>query len=218
MALELRAGPPAPIRHYEHPLVDWGAVIAGTVVAIAVGFTLTLLGMAIGASSLSPFTPASEQAPGWTIAGGLWVVFANLVAIQIGAFVAARSARWPDHHSGMLTGLVVWALAFVIAIAALGLGLAGMLGAAADASSLPAMVQAAADTAQTATGEASGAAQELTTAEVDAAQDAAALTAWWAFAFMMLGMVGAVAGGRLGAEHPKWDRTDRRPVTLADKV
>jgi hypothetical protein len=220
MALELRAGPPAPIRIYEHPLIDWGAVIGGTVVAIAVGFTLTLLGVAIGATAINPWQPASEQAPGWTIGGGLWVVFSNLVAIQVGAFVAARAARWSDHHSGMLQGLMVWALAFVVAIAVVGAGIAGMLGAAADTTTLHKIVQGAADAAQTATGEPSGAASQLSTAETDAVQDAAALTAWWAFAFMVLGGVGAVAGGRLGAEHPDWHARHKRerPVTMADPV
>jgi hypothetical protein len=52
-------------------------------------------------------------------------------------------------------------------------------------------------------------------------QDAAAMIAWWAFASMVLGGVGAVAGGRLGSAHPDWharDRVEARPITMADKV
>jgi hypothetical protein len=201
---------------YEHPLISWGAVIAGTLVAIAIGFVLLTLGVAIGATAVDPWQPASEQAPGWTIAGGLWVAFSNLVAIECGAFLAARAAKWPDHHHGALQGLCVWALAFVIGFAALGMGAGGLL----DTVSASGAVQAAADAAQTATGEASGAARELTPAEVDAAQDALALTAWWAFATMVLGGVGAVAGGYMGAKHPDWHARSRhaRPVTLADQV
>lgn len=111
MALDTVLVRPAP-HPYSHPLVDWGAAIAGTLVAIAIGFALLVLGVAIGATAINPWQGASEQVPVWTIGGGLWVLFSNLVALQVGAFVAARSARWPDHHSGMLQGLVVWALAF----------------------------------------------------------------------------------------------------------
>jgi len=40
---------------------------------------------------------------------------------------------------------------------------------------------------------------------------------------MVLGAVGAVAGGKLGSTHPDWHERERlsrpeRPVTMADKV
>lgn len=159
---------------------------------------------------------ASEQAPAWTIGGGLWVIFSNLVALQVGAFVAVRAARWPDHHSGMLQGLVVWALAFTLAAGVLGFGVTGVLGGA----DIQETASRAVDAAQTVTGEATGSAPTLTPAETDAVQDATALTAWWAFAMMVLGAVGAIAGGKLGSEHPDWHSRERlaRPVTLADEV
>lgn len=213
MALE----PVAAARPHVHPhtLVDWSAAIAGTAIAIALGFMFNVLGVAVGASALNPWIGTSEQAPEWTIAGGLYVAFANLVAIQLGAFVAARAARWPDHHDGMLQGIVVWALSFLIAAAGLGLGLGGIL---TDGAGVREAASAAVDAAQAATGEATGAAPQLTPAETDAVQDAAALTAWWAFATMALGAVGAVAGGKLGSDHPKWRERDEpeRPITMAD--
>jgi hypothetical protein len=204
------------MRVYPRPLVDWNAAIAGTAIAIGLGFMLNILGVAVGASALNPWTGTSEQAPAWTIAGGLYVAFASLVAIQIGAFVATRAARWPDHHDGMLQGLVVWALAFLVAAAGFGLGLGGILS---EGTGVREAAGAAVDAAQAATGEATGAAAQLTPSETDAVQDAAALTAWWAFATMALGAVGAVAGGKLGSDHPNWrDREERteRPVTMAD--
>ena len=204
-------------RPYSHPLIDWGSAIAGTLVAVAVGFTLLLLGVAIGATAINPWQGASEQAPGWTLAGGLWVIFSNLVALQVGAYVAVRAARWPDHHGGLLQGLVVWALAFTVAAGVLGFGVAGVL---TDGVSASDAASRAVDAAQIATGEASGSAPTLTPGEVDAVQDATALTAWWAVAAMVLGAVGALAGGRLGSNHPDWHARGRveRPVTMADKV
>jgi hypothetical protein len=204
-------------RIYTHPLIDWGAIIAGTVVAIAVGFTLAILGVAVGATALNPWAGTSEQAPAWTIAGGLYLAFSNLVAIQLGAFVAVRAARWPDHHHGALQGMIVWALAFTVAAGVLGVGVGGIL--AGDASAREA-AGAAVNAAQAVTGEPTNAAEQLTPSETDAVQDAAALTAWWAFATMVLGAVGAIAGGKLGSEHPHWHARERmeRPTTMADRI
>ncbi|HOZ28034.1 MAG TPA: hypothetical protein PLH23_16310 [Hyphomonadaceae bacterium] len=218
MALEPLVVRPAP-HPYSHPLIDWGAAIAGTVVAVAIGFALLVLGVAIGATAMNPWQGTSEQAPAWTIGGGLWLIFSNLVALQVGAFVAVRGARWPDHHSGMLQGLIVWALAFTLAAGVLGFGVSGIL-AGADGMTIEETASRAVNAAQAATGEATGAAATLTPAEVDAVQDATALTAWWAFAMMVLGAVGAIAGGKLGSDHPDWHERERlpRPVTMADKV
>jgi hypothetical protein len=212
--------PPHP---YSHPLIDWGAAIAGTVVAIAIGFALLVLGVAIGATAMNPWQGASEQAPVWTIGGGLWVIFSNLVALQVGAFIAVRSERWPDHHSGMMQGMLVWALAFTLAAGVFGFGVGGILASGADGATLDQTASRLVDAAQAATGEATGAREQLSPSEVDAVQDAAALTAWWAFATMALGAVGAIAGGKLGSEHPDWHERDRllrpeRPITMADKV
>lgn len=213
MAIEPVAAPPAP---YTHPLVDWGAAIAGTLIAIALGFTFLVLGVAIGATAMNPWAGASEQAPAWTVGGGLWLVFSNLVALQVGAYVAARAARWPDHHSGLLQGLVVWALAFVVLAGAMGFGVAGVL----DGMSVNETAARAVDAAQIATGEPAGAAETLSVAETDAVQDAVAATAWWAVAAMVLGGVGALAGGKLGSAHPDWHARHRveRPITMADRI
>ena len=208
MALEPVAGPAVP-HVYSHPLIDWGAAIAGSLVAITIGILLAILGVAVGASAMNPWQGASEQAQAWTIAGGLYLAFSNLVALQLGAFVAARAARWPDHHDGMLQGIVVWALSFTVAAAVLGLGLGGLF---AEGTSVREAASAAVDAAQAATGEATGATPQLTPAETDAVQDAAAMTAWWAFATLALGAVGAIAGGKLGSEHPNWSARERTPA------
>ncbi|WP_431266746.1 hypothetical protein [Dankookia sp. P2] len=56
------------------PRISWGAVLAGGVVAVAVGTMLNILGVAIGASTVdatagaTPARPASESAP----ASGCW--------------------------------------------------------------------------------------------------------------------------------------------------
>ncbi len=189
-------------RHYAHPLIVWPSIIAGVFVAVAVGFLLNVLGLAIGASMFNPFD-INAQDETISIGGGLYVIFAQLVALQIGAFVATRGSRFPDHFGGLLTGLMVWATAVFVAVV-----LATLTAAA--ATSGDALTSGVAETV----GELSDAtdgqgadAGELATAE-DTADVVAALS-WWTFGALALGLAGAIAGGWLGAAHPKWESRPR---------
>jgi hypothetical protein len=195
-------------RHYAHSLVDWPSVIGGAIVAIAVGFILNVFGLAIGASAFNPFE-LERQDEAISIGGGLYAIFAQLIALQLGAYVASRSARYPDHFGGALTGVMVWSLAVVVAIV-----LATWTAAAtASGDAIPSGV------AET-VGELSDAADDETTslAELATAEDTADVVAtlsWWTFGALALGFAGAIAGGWLGAAHPKWEgrpRLDEAPA------
>ena len=105
-----------PIRHPLHTLISWPAVIAGGIVAVAVGAMLNLLGVALGASAFNPYEFGGGDAEGFTAAAGMWMAFANAIALFIGGAVATRAAKYADHHKGALHGLAVWALAFLLAI------------------------------------------------------------------------------------------------------
>lgn len=179
---------------YAHPLISWGAVIAGVVVAIALGAFLNLLGLAIGATAANPFRLTDAGAAGLTLGGGLWIVFANAFALQVGAFVAARSARFPDHHKGALIGLTVWGLAFIVAV----IGIGGGASAGTLLTSAQTTIEAAQDDGQVTASDMKAAA--------DAARKVTAALAWWGAASMALGAAGAVAGGYLGSQHPQWRR------------
>lgn len=181
---------------YAHPLISWGAVFAGVVVAVVLGAFLNILGLAIGATVANPFRLTDAGAAGLTLGGGLWIVFANAFALQVGAFVAARSARFPDHHKGALIGLTVWGLAFMVALAGIGSG-----------SSAGALLTSAQATVEAAQGEEMSESDLKAAAEV--ARKVAAALAWWGAASMALGAVGAVAGGYLGSQHPQWRRRER---------
>ena len=188
---------------YAHPLISWGAVIAGVVVAVALGFLLNMLGLAIGATAANPWTMDSGDAKAFTIGGGLWLAFSSAVALQVGAFIAARAAKYPDHHNGLFQGLAVWGVAFVLAFAGIGSSVGGVLHGG----------DAAATAYATAADDASGPDGKISDADAKAAAEQAADTtasiAWWGVATMVLGAVGAIAGGRLGARHPVWRRRAR---------
>lgn len=189
-------------RHYAHPLIDWPTVIAGTLVAISLGFLLNVLGLAIGASAFNPFE-LEAQDTAISVGSGLYIVFAQLVALQLGAYVAVRAARYPDHFGGVLTGLTVWALAvFVVALMT-----AFAASAVSSGDAIPAGVaETVGELADATTGDPATAAELETAGE---AADALAALSWWTFGALALGLAGAVAGGWLGAHHPTWETRPR---------
>src|SRR5215831_10610669 len=102
-------------RHYAHPIISWPTIIGGAIAAIAIGFLLNVLGVALGASIFNPYQTAAHTET-VTVLGGLYMMFAQFVALQAGGYIASRSARYPDHFGGALNGFMAWALAIVAAI------------------------------------------------------------------------------------------------------
>ncbi len=199
---------------YLYPLISWAGVLAGAVVAIALGALFSVLGLAVGATAFNPFN-LEHDARMLTIGGGLWIVFANLVALQIGGFIAARSARYADHTNGMFQGLTVWAVVLIAAMLMAGPSLSAGLGGGADAL----MDQSSNDAEQTALGAPSPHARAdaaPTPGQIAQVADAAKKTteelAWWAFAAIAAGAVGAIAGGRIGSDHPAWPDRPREAI------
>ena len=192
---------------YAHPLISWGAVIAGVVVAVTLGALLNMLGLAIGATAANPWTMDSGDAKALTLGGGLWLAFSSAVALQVGGYIAARAAKYPDHHKGLFQGLAVWGVAFVLAFAGLGSSVGGVLHGGDAAATAYAT---AADDATVPDGKVSDADAKAVAAET---AKATAVIAWWGVATMVLGAAGAVAGGRLGARHPVWHRRARVVAT-----
>ena len=109
--------------------ISWGAVIAGGVVAVAVGAMLNVLGLAIGATTIDPVTMGETPSAGtFGIAGGIWLLVANLIGLAVGGYVAARLSGTADDTDGVLHGLSVWAIGFLISAVLLGNAAAGAAG------------------------------------------------------------------------------------------
>jgi hypothetical protein len=181
-------------RHYAHPLIYWPTILAGAAVSIALGAALSMFGVAIGAATFNPFQfNAHEDGLSW--AAAIYMLFAHLVAFQIGAYVAARAAPYPDHFGGALTGLVVWASATVFAMGLFSLG-------ALNNEAIAIRILNAAQSVR-----AEGSSGELSA--IEAAADATATFAWIGATSLFLGAAGAIAGGWLGATHPLWEGRPR---------
>lgn len=208
-----------------HPLatlISWPAVFAGAVVAVTVGAMLNILGVALGAGALNPFDLSHADAKAFTVGAGLWIALANTIALFVGGFVASRAAKYADRHQGMLHGLAVWALAFLLAILVAGMttggGVTSVLHGAADNADT-AIAAAAADTAPPAgavpRSDGAMVAPDGTITPpgpgvvpapvVQKVANATATIALWAFVAMLLGGAGAVFGGRYGARKHAWE-------------
>ena len=177
---------------------SWGAVLAGTVMFLALMVVFGLISGALGLSGAGGIVVA------------IWSIIAMVLALAAAGFVAGALAM----RGGLLHGLVTWATSLVgilVLVGVLGAGVLGAVGGAlggvaqgADVS-LEEMEQATEDVdvdeqeVDEAQQEAGDAAQE--------AQGAAAASAWGAVAGLILGAAVAGFAGVAGARSTLTRRT-----------
>ena len=104
--------------------VEWGAVLAGAVLAAAISFVLLTFGAAIGLSATSPWPNSGVSTKLIATLALLWAMMQQIGAFMIGGYVAGRMrSRWrePTQHEvefrDGLHGGLVWAVGIVIAAA-----------------------------------------------------------------------------------------------------
>lgn len=91
--------------------LTWGAIFAGTVVALATWGLLYAFGLAVGLSAVDPSSPSSLRGSG--VFTGIWSLIVPIVALFVGGAVASRGSDVTTTLGGALHGLVVWGLATV---------------------------------------------------------------------------------------------------------
>lgn len=104
------AYPDRPWRH-----VSWGAVLAGTVVAVMVMLLVNLLTLGFGLQSIDPATEA-EPLAGVGTGTIIGMIIANVLALFLGGWVAGRVAAETRAFEGALHGLLVWGLVTLVSI------------------------------------------------------------------------------------------------------
>jgi hypothetical protein len=102
--------------------VDWGAIIAGTVFAVAISSLFLAFGSAIGLSMTSPFDGEGFSAVAVLIAFALWLIWVQISSAAAGGYLAGRLLRRrgeiTQHESEVRDGshgLIVWALGTIVA-------------------------------------------------------------------------------------------------------
>lgn len=122
--------------------LDWGAILGGAFVALAVGMLMLTFGAALGLSMVS-VEPGEGASLRWTAIGaGIWFLWVVLSSVGAGAYLAGR-LRHPvgdavndevELRDGA-QGLVVWALAVVLSTMLAASGVTGLTRVAAEATS-----------------------------------------------------------------------------------
>ena len=106
------AGRPAPLFLRR---VSWGAIFAGLAVALVLEIVLSVLGVAIGASTIEPLRPG-QAAKGYGIGTAIWFGVSSILALFAGACVAGRLSGGPRRTDGLLHGVATWATATLLSV------------------------------------------------------------------------------------------------------
>jgi AcrR family transcriptional regulator len=91
---------------------------------------LSLLGVAVGASTIDPVQGGTPQASTLGMGAGLWWVGTALVSVFAGGWVAGRLAGLPIRTDGLLHGFVAWGLATLLLFYVLTTTLGSLVGGA----------------------------------------------------------------------------------------
>lgn len=106
--------------------VSWGAIFAGSVVAIGIQITLSVLGLAIGLASINPF---QDPNPGAIATGSIiWLVISGIIALFCGGWVTGRLSGDAVRLDRALNGLVVWGLTAIFSIYLTATSISAVLG------------------------------------------------------------------------------------------
>jgi hypothetical protein len=199
--------PVEPVTHNRRR-ISWGAIFAGTLVAIATQLLLTLLGLAIGAWAVNPSAgPAGMQGVG--MGAGIWALLSFIIALFCGGWVAGRMSGLGNKLDGLLEGVIVWGAVTVLTFFLLTTTVGRILGGAAGLAGnmLPTAqeqlgnpqdivrdMQAAIDDPQLQQN-----AGATATQVGESIAKGTAAGSFWAFLALLLGGLAAAFAGRLGS-------------------
>ncbi|MCL3882638.1 hypothetical protein [Marivita sp. GX14005] len=92
---------------------SWGAILAGTVVGLAVFAMLALLGAGLGFAAIE--VDSTDPLGAVPTASPIWMFLSQLVALGAGGYVAGRLAGVLHGIGAILHGAVVWGLSTLLA-------------------------------------------------------------------------------------------------------
>src|SRR6266481_5315034 len=79
--------------------ISWGAVFAGVVLDLATQLVLNLLGMGVGAATLSPVAGDTPSATSLSVGAGIWFAISSILAALAGGYAAGRLAGAPNEST-----------------------------------------------------------------------------------------------------------------------
>lgn len=159
----------------EHPVMHWGAVFSGWLVATGMALVLYAFGFALGLSAFDPRNAAAVT-HGVSVAVSAWTILTWGASLWIGGMVASWFDGRDDAEMGVVRGLTVWGLSMVSTALLAASGLMHALVSIVPQVNGP------------------------TVSQPQAAHYVATLM-WVAFASALVSLITSVVGGWLGAHH-----------------
>ncbi|MGH7565748.1 MAG: hypothetical protein ACREK2_02865 [Gemmatimonadota bacterium] len=201
--------------------VAWGAVVAGSLVALAAQLVLAILGLGLGLGAVDVVSGGDAESGTLTGAVGAWWTVSALLSLFMGGWVAGRIAGGPFAPAGVFLGVLVWAFvtlaSFYVLTTAASTVLGGPLAVATD--SVYSVLREAELQSEMAMQPVEGLGEEdledLEEIQSEAARELAAraegamAAGMWAAFTLLLGGGAAVAGVWFATEPPAWSRPRR---------
>lgn len=181
--------------------VRWGPVWAGLIVALPTFLLGTLLFLALGV--------LTRDGTSGTTAGVVTGIIA-LASFFLGGLTAAATAMWRGLNSGLLHGILVWALSIVAILALTLVGGGAILGSAGNIASQLVSPAAVSSAANDVTGANT---PQVSEADQQAARDAGQSAASYGVLGLGLTFIASAAGGLVGAKF--WPRKKDTETTTS---
>lgn len=132
MAEGVRLSSVTPAEDYRTVLVNqvsWGAVLAGTAMALVVHLVLTMIGVGVGLISLDPAGEGGNADAGtFSIVAGIWWLASGVIAALIGGYTAGRLSGRPKESTTGWHGLASWAATTLVIFFLLTTAVASLVG------------------------------------------------------------------------------------------
>ena len=197
--------------------VRWGPIVAGLVTALTSLLLLSLLGLALGLTTVNAGDAAAQGSlpEGAGRNSALWGALSALLSFLLGGYVAGKTSAVFDRNWGALNGALVFLLGVPVMLWLASQGLGAVLGSlgsfAGGLNADPGQVQNA---AQNAGDQARQAAQNVQPIDVARAAERARNAAWGALAGSLLGLGASALGGYLGTRREV--EVDRRTGRVSE--
>ncbi len=107
--------------------VRWTSVIAGFFTVLATLIVFSVLGVAIGLSTVDANNPS-----GFALGLSIYGAITALIAFLVGGYISARTAAVAGSGNGILNGAMVWIITIPILVYVLGNGIGSLLGTTVD--------------------------------------------------------------------------------------
>jgi hypothetical protein len=194
--------------------ISWGAVAAGSLVALAAHLALSTLALGLGLGAVDVVSEPDAESGVITGAMGVWWTVSALLSLFLGGWTAGRVGGGPFARGGVFLGVLVWAIATLVSFWLLTTTVSTLLGgplAVATESVYGVLGEIEAGSTLPPAGED----EDLEELRAEAmrrlaarAQGAIDAGLWAAFT-LLLGAGAAVGGAWLATEPPDWARPRR---------